>query len=197
MADKFKPEVETSLLETKINEINKVKGRFYQVIKQKLGELLIEGLRDFLGETGSIESHIKLIKIPIILKPIFYFFNNDQLLIETSLLYIMYCLDLMDSELQIVYNEKISKIESKKGEFVQLKDLLSVHMNNDSEYLGKFKVPSYMNSFFLKWEGKIPNVTIFGLLKILEWLNILDSKTLQLINTYEQYYIEVQQAQTL
>ena len=184
---------EPEQLETKIETINKVKEKFNQVIKQKLGELLIDGISEYIGEDQLNYKQLKIIKIPQVLKPMFYFFNDDQLLIDTSIQYILYCLDLITNEIYARYNENIQIITRKKDELMAIKDLLWVNMSQTSEYVCKYKVPNVLYDYLINMEKEFEEIIIFGLLKIFEWLNLLNSTALGLIPKYEQSFIKAQQ----
>ncbi|NVM54759.1 MAG: hypothetical protein HWN66_13740 [Candidatus Helarchaeota archaeon] len=190
---KFKSEMERKSLESKRNIVKGVENKFNQVIKKKIGDLLIEEISRFLGNGSFNSEHLKILNIPRFFKPIFKFFNNNQLLLESSLLYIIYSLDIMNPEMQEIYDGNLSRIEYKRNELMEIKDLLWIDVDTTEEFVCQFNLPSFILPIYPVLEKEFQNLLIFGLLKIFEWLNLLNTKVSSLIPKYEQNFAEILQ----
>ena len=191
MNSDFEKEFQT--LETKQNAIVDVKNRFNQIIKRRIGALLLEGISEILESENLSQDCVKILKLPIFLKPIFNFFTDNQLLLESSLLYIIYSLELLNPEMQEVYEQNLAKIEKRKKDLLELGDLLWVNIDSTTEFICKFNVPTYMSHIFHLLEDAVPNLVVFGLLRIFQWMNLLSFKVNSLVPKYEQSFSDVLQ----
>lgn len=189
-----KPEAEANTLEEKQNTISEVKQKFFNAIKRKLGDLFVEGLSEFFGNANLDPKQLIILKLPQFLKPIFNLFRDDYLLIDTSLMYILYSLELIDKNLQFQYEVKLSKIANKKKDLQGLKELLWIDSDTQVEFITKFILPAYLAPIYPILEEQIQNLVIFGLLKIFDWLDLLNLKARSLISNYEQSFVVVSQA---
>ena len=194
MERKFNLEAEGDSLQTKQDVINGVKSQFYKKVMSKLGDLLLKGISEFLGIENSTSNHIKFIKLPLFLKPFLFFFKNKQLLIETSLLYISNCLGLMTEQMQEAYDDNLAKIETKRESFLEMKDLFWVNSQIDANFPCRFDLPQYLSLIYPYLEEEIQNLVTFGMLKILEWLGLLNNWAYSVVPMYEQSYTKVFQA---
>ncbi|TFG05463.1 MAG: hypothetical protein EU536_01805 [Promethearchaeota archaeon] len=191
MEVKINAEIEENPLEAKQNTIQDVKAQFNKIIKKKLGALLISGLSESLGIEILDHDQIKIFKLPLFLKPIFTYFKDSQLLIETSLLYIMHCLELMNNEMHTNYDMNLVKIEQNKRDIIGLKDLLWVNLDPSMDFVCKFILPTYLLRIYPALEKEFPNLITFGALKIFEWLNLLNEKSRAFISQYEGIFQQV------
>ena len=191
MEDQMKSEMSAEVLENKIEEIEKVKNRYNKIIMQKLGKLLVEELSRVAGDEKPNQEQYIILKFPKFLKALLNFFNNDQLLIETGLLFIIFSLNLLDDEMQIRYGQNISSIQNRKDELSQMKDLLWVNIDLTPDCVCKFRLPSCLFPASPLFEKYMPDLAIFGILKIFEWLNLLNSTVCSLIRNYEGSFNEV------
>ena len=140
---------EGNQIEDKVSELNDVKEKFFTIIKNKIGELLVEEISRISGDVGESKNGSLILKLPHFLKSIFSFYNDEKLLIETSLLYIMFSLDLMSMEMSALYEKNIQKIENKKESLIELKELLRVNRTIVPEFVCKFDIPTFAGLFFL------------------------------------------------
>ena len=177
-------------IEAKVSELNYVKEKFMSVIKSKIGDLLVEEVSRIIGDEKGRSNPSLILKLPHFLKSIFSFYNDEKLLIETSLLYIMFSLDLMSQEMKALYEKNISQIENKKGPLLEMKELLRVNRTIVPEFIVKFEVPTFILPHFSLLEKNFQNLVVYGLLKIFEWLNVLDSKENLGNSIYEQSFID-------
>jgi len=157
----------------------------------KLGNLLIKGISDFLGVDDSTPNQIKFINLPQFLKPFLNFFKDKQFLIETSLLYISNCLGLMTEQMQEVYNYNLAEIETKRESLLEMRDLFWVNSQIDANFPCRFDLPQYLSLIYPYLEEEIQNLITFGILKILEWLGLLNNWAQSVIPIYEQSYAKV------
>lgn len=181
-------------IQSKVDKINDLKGRFYQTIKKKIGELLVEEINKKIEEELRSDAGKITLKIPYFLKPIFSFYNNDALIIETSLYYIIYSLDLMDPEMKIVYEQNLAQFEASRTRLTELKGLLQIYLNNMPAFDILYKIPSQVLPIYPILEEEINNLIIFGMLKLFEWLNILDLEIYPEKPTYEHSYTKILKA---
>jgi hypothetical protein len=191
MEDQMKSETSAAVLESKREEIEKVKNRYNKIIMQKLGKLLVEELSRVAGNEQPNQDQYIILKLPKFLKSLLNFFNNDQLLIETGLLFIIFSLNLLDDEMQIRYRQNISSIQIRKDDLSQMKDLLWVNLDPTPDCICKFRLPSYLFPAYPLFEKYMPDLAIFGILKIFEWLDLLNSTVCSLIRNYEGSFHEV------
>jgi hypothetical protein len=191
MEDQMKSETSAAVLENKIEEIEKVKNRYNKIIMQKLGKLLVEELSRLAGDEQPNQDQYIILKLPKFLKSLLNFFNNDQLLIETGLLFIIFSLNLLDDEMQIRYQQNIASIQTKKDDLSQMKELLWVNLDLTPDCICKFRLPSCLFPAYPLFEKYMLDLAIFGILKIFEWLNLLNSTVCSLIPHYEGSFYEV------
>ena len=64
-------------LQNKVDKINDVKNKFFNAIKTKIGDLLIDELSRIAEAEKRKKSNLITMKIPYFLKPVFSFFNNN------------------------------------------------------------------------------------------------------------------------
>jgi len=191
MEEPTKSELGAEILETKLEEIQRVKDKFNRIMMQKLGKLLVEELSKVSGDDISGQNQYIVLKMPKFLKALFNYFKNDQLLIETGLLFIVYSLHLLDDEMQIIYGRNIASIQDKKDDLSKIRDLIWINVDLTPDCICKFRVPSCIFPAYPVFEKYMPNLAIFGLLKIFEWLNLLNSPVAALIANYEDSFNEV------
>ena len=194
MQIKHRTEEDLAYLEDKQAAINGMKEKFNKMIMNKLGELLLDGMSEYLGIEYHDQDQIKVLKLPQFLKPLFGYFKDNQLLVETSLLYLIHSLNLMNPEMQTRYDINISKIEQKKYDIMEFKDLLWINLDISLDYVCKFRVPALLVPVFPHLENEAPNLIALALLKIFEWLDLLNSKVSELIPRYQQSFNEIYHA---
>ena len=190
----YKSESDASSLEEKQNTVSEVKQKFFKAIKRKMGDLFIEGLSEFFGNTNLDPKKLIVLRLPQSLKPIFNLFRDDSLLINTSLMYILYSLGLMDKNLQFQYEVNLSKIANRKSDLQEIRELLWIDSDSQVEFITKFILPTYLTQVYPFLEDQVQNLVTFGLLKIFEWLNLLNIKANSLISRYERSFVIVTQA---
>ncbi|MHA1265694.1 MAG: hypothetical protein ACTSRS_10730 [Candidatus Helarchaeota archaeon] len=193
METSYNTDLKSKQLVEKQTTITEVKCRFNKMIRRRLGALLIRGLSEYLGEEILDPNQIKFFKLPLFLKPIFTYFHNDQLLLEVSILYIIYSLGLMNNEMQTNYDIYLAKIEYKKYEIKELRDLLWINLEREQVFTCKFQVPPYLLRILPIIEEKGANLVAFGILKIFEWLDLLPAKVQLLVSIYERSFQELYQ----
>lgn len=196
MEDQMKSDASAEVLESRIEEIEKVKNRYNKMIMEKLGKLLVEELSKVAGNEQSAQDQYIILKLPKFLKSLLNFFNNDQLLLESGLLFVIFSLNLLDDEMQIRYGQNIESIQTRKETLLQMKDLLWVNLDITPDCICKFRLPSCLFPAYPLFEKHMPDLAIFGILKILEWLGLLNSSICSLIRNYEGSFYEVYERAT-
>lgn len=185
MEDQIKSEMSARILEGRVEEIQKVKDKFNRIMMQKVGKLLVEEISKVSGSINFSQNQYTILKLPKFLKSLLNYFKNDQLLIETGLLFIVYSLHLLTDEMQISYEKNIASFKEKRDELLKMKDLLWLNIDLTPECVCKFRVPSSIFPAYPLFEKFMPDLAIFGILKIFEWLNLLNSSVGSLIANYE------------
>jgi len=179
--------------ESKSDKINDVKEKFFQVIKRKIGNLLVEEISKIIENEGFSSNRKIILKIPHFLKSLFSFYNDEGLLIETSLLYICYCLNLMTDEMQVIYEQNLAEIEKNRVILLKMKELLQLNKSETPVFICKFELPTYILSKYSLIEDDFENLIIFGLIKIFEWLGVFDSEFIEKYSKYEICFSSVVQ----
>jgi len=100
----------------------------------------------------------------------------------------------MNPEMQTRYDMNISKIEQKKYDIMEFKDLLWINLDISLDYVCKFRVIALLVSVFPHLENEAPNLIALALLKIFEWLDLLNSKVSELIPSYQKSFNEIYHA---
>jgi hypothetical protein len=180
-------------IKTKIEEINNVKSKFNQIVLKRVGELLVEEISKIMGVNALNPNKIVLLKLPNFFKAIFHFYNNDNLLFETSLLYVIYSLGCLDAEMRMIYERNVGFLESRKDELCGLRDLLRLNFDKERDFTCKFIITSSMQPLYALLENQIENLIVFGLFKIFEWLNVINAQVQSEISTYEQSFTKTLQ----
>ena len=188
MEDRSIPEAVEDALQVKQDAISEVKNQFYKSVLRRLGDSLLEGISEYLGTEDVGDTQIRILKLPQFLKAFLNFFEDEQLLVEASLLYVSDSLGLMTDEIQAIYDQNLAKIESKRRDLQDMKDLLWVGAQLGGSFLCQFPLPPYLELIFTYLEGDIQSLITFGMLKILEWLGTLNSYGQVLIPKYERSF---------
>ncbi len=191
MQMKPKAKEDSTFLEDKQSAISDMKEKFNKMIMNKLGDLLLDGMSEFLGIEYQDQDQIKIIKLPQFLKPLFGYFKDNQLLVETSILYIIHSLNLINDELQTRYDINLSKIERRKHDLLEFKDLLWINLDPSLDFVCKFSVPAALLPIYPYLEKEIQNLITLALLKIFEWLDLLNFKVSALIPRYQERFAEI------
>jgi hypothetical protein len=93
--------------------------------------------------------------------------------------------------MQIVYARNIASLQVKRDELLKMKDLLWINIDQTPDCICKFRVPSSLFPAYPLFEKFMPDLAIFGILKIFEWLNLLNSTIETLIIKYEGSFNEL------
>jgi hypothetical protein len=188
MEYKIEPDDQSDGMDSKSDAINDAKDRFYQIIKRKIGDLLVDQISRITGSTSQDHTKVTFLKFPHFLKPIFSFYNDNKLLIEASFLYILFCLEQMNPELQKLYEHYISKIEYPKANLMEMRDLIRINKTIEPQFVCKYEIPAYLLPSYSIYEENFPHLIVFGLIKIFEWLNVFEGDLVSLNPSYEQSF---------
>ncbi len=188
MEYKIEPDDKSDGMDSKSDAVNDAKDRFYRIIKRKIGDLLVDQISRITGSSSKNDTRITFLKFPHFLKPIFSFYNDNKLLIEASFLYILFCLEQMTPELQKLYEHYISKIEYPKANLLEMRDLIRINKTIEPQFVCKFEIPTYLLPSYSIYEENFPDLIVFGLIKIFEWLNVFEAGLVSLNPSYEQSF---------
>ncbi|MHA1129286.1 MAG: hypothetical protein ACTSQI_11420 [Candidatus Helarchaeota archaeon] len=191
---KIAPDNTAKNLYSKANMIDNIKDRFYQIIQRKIGDLLVDEISRITGTPVEGAGRLIFLKIPHFLKSIFSFYDDDQFLIETSFLYILFSLEKMNQELQVIYDQYLQKIMKNQKDLLELSDIIRINSTREPESVCKFEIPSYLKSSYAMVSDEFNDLIIFGLVKIFEWMNIFSPDLCTSNPHYEQAFLSVLRA---
>jgi len=183
------------LIERKQEKIKSTKLNFENKILSKIGDALLSELFSLRSdETPSVSKQDQLIniKIPSEIRSIIEKINNNDIIIETAILYFLYNINHLNEKLDSKYQEnKQILINNVNGlSFSSKSDDLYRLFSKTNELIVNFTIPDYIREKFALMSEKFQDLIVYGILAIFKWLNIIKSNHDVIFNKYEQYFLE-------
>jgi len=94
------------------------------------------------------------------------------------------------------YRNNIIKIEKNKRGLYKVRRIFRKVPKRDKVFSCQFELPPYLESIYPQLERNFQDLIVFGLLNILEWLNLVNPYVSSLIQQYKQKFDEVLQRRT-
>ncbi len=140
------------------------------------------------------QNTIKTVELPLLLEPFFEMVSNVKLYVETSLLYVMHNLELLTEEAQILYETNLLKVEAEKYEnLLNKKNRFWIKLQQETFFPLEVEIMSTLLPFFHTFEAEISSLITYGILKILQWLDLLNRRVERLLPQYEEQLIDISQ----
>lgn len=183
------------LLEKKREKIISTKQNFENKILSKIGDALLGelfSLRSGENPPTSKQKQTIKVKIPSEIRSFIEKIENNEVIIETAILYFLYNINHLTEELTNKYQENktflINKIND--PEFSNKSDDLYRLFTKFDEIIINFIIPDYIIEKFTLLGKEFEVLIIYGILAIIKWLNLITINQDEIFNEYEQYFLE-------
>ncbi len=156
----------------------------------KCYNIIIKGVSPSSSEIKT--SDTKQLNLPRFLESFINSLQNPQFLLESALLYVIFSLDLMNIEMRKVYNKNMTEIEKRKDEILRIRNTILSSDDTTSTRV-QFKLPAYTEAIYPLIETHLQDLIGYGLLMIMEWLELNNPLISQLRSIHERVFNQVRQ----